>query len=117
MKKTLLTVAIAMAMASPAMGHHPAADIVDPEIYQMIDENVSDVHAAMTFDDMGGDASGARRAMESRDSEVGNAGEAPGDGAEDFGAAFSGEAEDVGAAQVAREEMNSMADMGCSCDS
>ena len=111
MKKTLLTVAIAVAMGGTAMAHHPAADIVDPEIYEMIDENVSDVHREMTFDDMGGDTSEVGGAMVSRDSDVGNAGEAPGDGAEDFGAEMSGDAEGVGAARESRAEMNSMADM------
>ncbi|MGD2118452.1 MAG: hypothetical protein PVG66_08845 [Chromatiales bacterium] len=53
MKKILLTAAIAMAF-STAYAHHPAADIVDPEIYAMIDENVSDTpHADLTFEDMG----------------------------------------------------------------
>lgn len=41
--------------SSTAFAHHPAADIVDPEIYAMIDENVADTpHADLTFDDMGG---------------------------------------------------------------
>ena len=54
MKKLLLTTAIAIAFASTAaFAHHPAADIVDPEIYLMIDDNVSEVHADMEFDDMG----------------------------------------------------------------
>lgn len=35
--------------------HHPAADIVDEEIYDQIDDMVSDTpHATMTFDEMGG---------------------------------------------------------------
>lgn len=37
-----------------AFAHHPAADIVDPEIYETIDENVADApHADLVFDDMG----------------------------------------------------------------
>lgn len=68
MKKHLLTSAIALAFASTgAFAHHPAADIVDPEIYEMISENVSDVHAAMVFDDMGRDLVDVGDAMESRD--------------------------------------------------
>jgi len=57
MKKLVITSAIAIAFASTsAFAHHPAADIVDPEIYAMIDENVSDTpHADLSFDDMGGD--------------------------------------------------------------
>lgn len=55
MKKLVITTAIAMAFGSTAaFAHHPAADIVDPEIYAMIDENVADTpHADLTFDDMG----------------------------------------------------------------
>jgi len=35
--------------------HHPAADIVDEEIYAEIDDMVSDTpHATLTFDEMGG---------------------------------------------------------------
>ena len=35
--------------------HHPAADIVDEEIYEMIDSMVEDTpHATLTFDEMGG---------------------------------------------------------------
>lgn len=47
--------AIASLFASvSAFAHHPAADIVDPEIYEMIDENVADTpHADMVFEDMG----------------------------------------------------------------
>ena len=69
MKKTLLTTAMFMSLASTAaFAHHPAADRVDPEIYAMIDENVSDTpHADMTFDDMGGAMEAASSAMEGRD--------------------------------------------------
>lgn len=126
MKKLILTTAIIMAMGSTAtLAHHPAADIVDPEIYAMIDENVSDVHAEMTFDDMGGDTSDVGGARESREDEgAGNAGvETGGYSENEGGAAFSGEVEDVGAAtsgdaegvvgeaSETRAEMNSMADM------
>ncbi len=38
-----------------AYAHHPAADIVDEEIYEMIDSMVADTpHATLTFDEMGG---------------------------------------------------------------
>jgi hypothetical protein len=55
MKNTLKVAAIASLFASvTAFAHHPAADIVDPEIYEMIDENVADSpHADLVFDDMG----------------------------------------------------------------
>ena len=68
MKTKLLTTTIVMAFASTgAFAHHPAADIVPPEIYEMIDENVSDTpHADMVFDDMGRDADDVGAAMESR---------------------------------------------------
>ena len=47
--------------ASYAFAHHPAADIVDPETYEMIDENVADTpHADLTFDDMGGNGGNGR---------------------------------------------------------
>ena len=111
MNKLLLSTAIIMAMGSTAaFAHHPAADIVDPEIYEMIDENVSDIHAAMTFDDMGGDTTDVGSAMESRDSDVGNAGAVPGGDLEDVGAEMSGDLADVGAAMEAREEVSAMAD-------
>jgi hypothetical protein len=40
---------------SPALAHHPAEDIVDEDIYAMIDSMVADTpHADMTFVEMGG---------------------------------------------------------------
>ncbi len=111
MNKLLLTTAIAIAMgSSAAFAHHPAADIVDSEIYEMIDENVSDVHADMTFDDMGSDTTDVGSAAEARDTDVGNAGVAPGGDLEDVGAEMSGDLEDVGAAMESREVESSMAD-------
>jgi hypothetical protein len=57
MKKMLFATAVAMTFGTTAaFAHHPAAEIVDPEIYAMIDENVSDTHAELTLDDMGSDA-------------------------------------------------------------
>ena len=55
MKKLLVAGLLTGAIAAfPVFAHHPAADIVDPEIYEMIDENVADTpHADMVFDDMG----------------------------------------------------------------
>ena len=55
MKKHLMTTTLFLSLASTsAFAHHMAADIVDPEIYAMIDENVADTpHADLTFDDMG----------------------------------------------------------------
>lgn len=75
MKKSLLTTAFIMSMASAsAFAHHPAADIVDPEIYAMIDENVADTpHADLTFDDMGRDADDVGTAMNAREEMVDNA--------------------------------------------
>ena len=56
MKKRLAPLALAAAMAvAPAFAHHPAADIVDEEVYAMIDALVADTpHADLTFEDMGG---------------------------------------------------------------
>lgn len=55
MKMLTYTAAIFMAMTTTSvLAHHPAADMVDPEIYEMIDANVADTpHADMVFDDMG----------------------------------------------------------------
>ena len=66
MNKPLLITAFITAIASTSVfAHHPAADIVDPEIYSMIDENVADTpHADLTFDDMGRDMEDVGAAME-----------------------------------------------------
>jgi len=56
MRKLLQFSALFLAMGSASVfAHHPAADIVDEEIYAMIDSMVADTpHATMTFDEMGG---------------------------------------------------------------
>lgn len=101
MNKPLTISALALLLASTNLyAHHPAAEIVDPEIYAMIEENISDVHLSMTFDDMGGDTTEVGGAMESRDNDGGF-----------MGAEMGADMEDVGAAMEAREEMNAMADM------
>ncbi len=53
MKKIITTFALCLALAAvPALAHHPAEDIVDEEIYAMIDEMVADTpHADLVFDD------------------------------------------------------------------
>lgn len=53
MKKTVTAVALGLALAAtPVLAHHPAVDIVDEEIYAMIDDLVSDTpHATLVFDD------------------------------------------------------------------
>ena len=53
MKKIVTTIALGLTLAAtPVLAHHPAADIVDEEIYAMIDELVSDTpHATLVFDD------------------------------------------------------------------
>ena len=55
MKTVLKVAAITSLFASvSAFAHHPAADIVDPETFEMIDENVADTpHADMDVNDMG----------------------------------------------------------------
>lgn len=46
-------VVLSMALATaPVMAHHAADGIVDDEVYEMIDELVSDTHAEMTVDDL-----------------------------------------------------------------
>ena len=97
-----------MLAGTAAYAHHPAADIVDPEVYDRIEENISDVHLDMTFDDMGGDTNDVGSAMEARD-DAGNGGAAAGGDIEDVGAAMGGDMEDVGAAMESREESSSMA--------
>lgn len=55
MKKVLQVAVFASMLTSiSAFAHHPAEDIVDPEIYEMIDLNVADTpHADLDFTDMG----------------------------------------------------------------
>ncbi len=57
MKKAIQAAIFASVVTSvSAFAHHPAEDIVDPDIYAMIDENVADTpHADLVFDDMGSD--------------------------------------------------------------
>ena len=57
MKKTILATAIAITFGSSyVFAHHPAADIVDPDIYDMITENTADSpHADLDTDTMGSD--------------------------------------------------------------
>jgi hypothetical protein len=105
MKKLLLTTAIAMAMASTvAFAHHPAEAYVDPVIYEMIDENVSDQHAALEFYDMGSvDVMGGDPDV-GGDNTVG--GTAVSIDTEGVGAEMSGDVEDIDAGAEARAEMN-----------
>jgi len=85
MKKILLVTAIAVTFASSyVLAHHPAADIVDPEIYDRIDENISDSHDQV-IDDMG-DMTGSAvpdddvgsNSRAAQDVEVGQGGAGPG---------------------------------------
>jgi hypothetical protein len=55
--KKILTISAILLMfnAAPVLAHHPAADIVDEEIYENIDSMVADTpHADATFEEMGG---------------------------------------------------------------
>ena len=56
MHKYLQSIVLAMFVCSTSVyAHHPAADIVDEEIYAQIDSLVADTpHATLTFDEMGG---------------------------------------------------------------
>ena len=69
MKNILLMTTFLMTIASTsAFAHHPAANIVDPEIYAMIDENVADTpHADLSFEEMGRDMEEVDPAMEARE--------------------------------------------------
>ncbi|MBW8306475.1 MAG: hypothetical protein K0M46_06485 [Thiobacillus sp.] len=55
MKSVLKVVVLTSLLASfSAFAHHPAEDIVDEDIYLMIDENVADTpHADLDFTSMG----------------------------------------------------------------
>lgn len=53
MKRIVTILALGLAVVStPVSAHHPAADIVDEEVYAMINEMVSDTpHATLVFDE------------------------------------------------------------------
>jgi len=54
--KSVLKVAVLTSLLASfsAFAHHPAADIVDEDIYEMIDDNVVDTpHADLDFSSMG----------------------------------------------------------------
>ena len=57
MKKALQVVVLASLLTSfSAFAHHPAADIIDPETWEMIDQNLEDAdspHLDMDFSSMG----------------------------------------------------------------
>ncbi|MCU7844414.1 MAG: hypothetical protein KZQ93_11305 [Candidatus Thiodiazotropha sp. (ex Monitilora ramsayi)] len=54
MIKRLLMTLMIFSVSYTALAHHPAADIVDPDIYAMIDSLVADTpHADLVFSDMG----------------------------------------------------------------
>ena len=84
MKKILLVTTIAVTFGSSyVFAHHPAAAIVDDEIYTMIEENISESHDQV-LDDMGdmtgsavpGDDVGSN-SREAIDVEVGQGGAGP----------------------------------------
>lgn len=56
MNKFFQMSAVALILGSANLyAHHPAADIVDEDIYEQIDTMVSETpHATLTFDEMGG---------------------------------------------------------------
>ncbi|MEJ2454708.1 MAG: hypothetical protein P8103_11210 [Candidatus Thiodiazotropha sp.] len=54
MKRIVLVLWLLLSFTMPTWAHHPAADIVDPDIYAMIDSLVADTpHADLVFTDMG----------------------------------------------------------------
>ena len=95
----LSTLAVLVTSAN-AYAHHPAEDMIDPEVYEMIEENISEVHLAMTFDDMGSDTTDMGGAMNSRDDDAGS-----------MAADMGSELDDVGAAMESVAEMSSIADI------
>jgi len=107
---SLSTLALLIA-STQSYAHHPAVDMVDPEVYAMIEENISEVHLAMTFDDMGGNSADAGSEMTSRADEVDNMGSEMAARLEDIGAEMGANMEDVGAEMASREEMSSMANI------
>jgi len=56
MNKIIQLCALSLVLGSTNLyAHHPAADIVDEDIYEQIDSMVADTpHATLTFDEMGG---------------------------------------------------------------
>jgi len=112
MTKTLKLSTLALLLASGNLyAHHPAADIIDPDVYAMIEENISEVHLNMTFDDMGGDTTDVGNAMESREEMNSMADMQDASAAMEARAEMSSMADmqDVSAAMDSREEMSSMA--------
>jgi len=100
MNKIVQFGATALLLASAnSYAHHPAADMVDADIYAMIEDNISDVHLAMTFDDMGGDTSDMGAGMQSRGGDIDN-----------ISAEIGGNLQDIGSAMETVQEMSSMAD-------
>lgn len=106
MKNTLKLSTLALLVASVnAYAHHPAEDMVDPDVYAMIEENISDVHLAMTFDDMGGSSTEA--AMGASDDAGNMASEMAAEMASEMGSDLAS----VGAEMESREQMASIADV------
>jgi len=60
MKKVIQAAVIASLLASAsAFAHHPAEDIIDPDTWAMIDQNLEDAdspHLDLDFDTMGSDS-------------------------------------------------------------
>jgi len=57
----------ALLSSASAYAHHPAVDMVDPDVYAMIEENISEAHLALDFDDMGGSSTDMGGTMASND--------------------------------------------------
>jgi len=99
------TVAMLFASAN-AFAHHPAVDMVDPDVYSMIEENISDMHLSLTFDDMGSDTAPGGSDIDA----AGNGGDMNvGDMAD--AAEMGSDMADAGALTAERESMGAMADI------
>jgi len=107
MIKTFKLTTVAMIFASTnAFAHHPAEDIVDPDVYAMIEENISDMHLSLTFDDMGSDTAPAGSDMDA----AGNGGDMMRGDMADI-AEMGSDMADTGALTAERESMGTMADI------
>ena len=99
------TVAMLFASAN-AFAHHPAVDMVDPDVYSMIEENISDMHLSLTFDDMGSDTAPGGSDIDA----AGNGGDMNvGDMAD--AAEMGSDMADAGSLVAERESMGAMADI------
>ena len=83
--------------------------MVDPDVYAMIEENISEQHLALDFDDMGSDSSGTGGSTQSRPDEIDAVTVEVAEAAE-AGAAYGGGVDDISAAIESREDAGAAAE-------